>query len=146
MVALRFALVGQELWARFSAATVEVFHRSQRVGSHLRSYQRGVDHDAAGPYADIAPGTCGMDADQPHQLGRLDRRQYLRRGRACAMHERDQETTGCPAASRMSRVISSGWEISERWLDFTSMVLAPMRLAMRRSRSGLIVRSSVETA
>jgi len=36
------ALVGQELWARFSAATVEVFHRSQRVGSHVRSYQRGV--------------------------------------------------------------------------------------------------------
>ena len=36
------ALVGQELWARFSAATVEVFHRGQRVGSHLRSYQRGV--------------------------------------------------------------------------------------------------------
>ena len=41
---------------------------------------------------------------------------------------------------------SSGWEISERWLAFTSMVLAPMRLAMKRSRSGLIVRSSVETA
>jgi len=36
------ALVGQELWARFSAATVEVFHRSQRVSSHLRSYQRGT--------------------------------------------------------------------------------------------------------
>jgi transposase len=36
------ALVGQELWARFSAATVEVFHRGLRVGSHLRSYQRGV--------------------------------------------------------------------------------------------------------
>ena len=36
------ALVGQELWARFSAATVEVFHRSQRVASHMRSYQRGV--------------------------------------------------------------------------------------------------------
>jgi transposase, IS6 family len=52
----------------------------------------------------------------------------------------------CPAASRISRVISSGWEISERWLAFTSMVLAPMRLAMKRSRSGLIVRSSVETA
>jgi hypothetical protein len=52
----------------------------------------------------------------------------------------------CPAASRISRVISSGWEISERWLAFTSMVLAPIRLAMKRSRSGLIVRSSVETA
>jgi transposase len=36
------ALVGQELWARFSAATVEVFHRAQRVSSHLRSYQRGA--------------------------------------------------------------------------------------------------------
>lgn len=36
------ALVGQELWARFSAATIEVFHRSQRVASHVRSYQRGV--------------------------------------------------------------------------------------------------------
>lgn len=35
-------LVGQELWARFSAATVEVFHRSQRVASHIRSYQRGA--------------------------------------------------------------------------------------------------------
>ena len=36
------ALVGQELWARFSAATVEVFHRSQRVATHVRSYQRGM--------------------------------------------------------------------------------------------------------
>jgi transposase len=36
------ALVGQELWARYSAATVEVFHRGQRVGSYPRSYQRGV--------------------------------------------------------------------------------------------------------
>ena len=34
----------------------------------------------------------------------------------------------------------------ERWLAFTSMVLAPIRLAMKRSRSGLMVRSSVETA
>jgi hypothetical protein len=51
----------------------------------------------------------------------------------------------CPAASRISCVISSGWEISERWLAFTSIVLAPIRFAMKRSRSGLIVRSSVET-
>src|SRR5271166_3293502 len=36
------ALVGQELWARFGAATIEVFHRSVRVASHVRSYQRGV--------------------------------------------------------------------------------------------------------
>jgi hypothetical protein len=50
------------------------------------------------------------------------------------------------AASRIKPVITSGWEISETWLAFTSMVLAPMRLAMNRSRSGLMVRSSVETA
>ena len=36
------ALVGQELWARFSAATVEVFHRSVRIASHVRCYQRGA--------------------------------------------------------------------------------------------------------
>lgn len=36
------ALVGQELWVRFSAATLEAFHRSQRVATHVRSYQRGV--------------------------------------------------------------------------------------------------------
>src|ERR1700730_2364902 len=36
------ALVGQELWARFSAATVEVFHRGERIASHVRSYPRGV--------------------------------------------------------------------------------------------------------
>jgi transposase len=36
------ALVGCELWARFGAATVEVFHRGVRVASHVRSYQRGV--------------------------------------------------------------------------------------------------------
>ena len=44
----------------------------------------------------------------------------------------------CPAASRISLVISSGWEISERWLAFTSMVLAPMRFAMKRSRSRIV--------
>src|SRR5260370_9609187 len=42
----------------------------------------------------------------------------------------------CPAASRISRVISSGLEINERWLAFTSMVLPPLRLPIKRSRSG----------
>ena len=35
------ALVGHTVWARYSAATVEVFFRSARVASHVRSYQRG---------------------------------------------------------------------------------------------------------
>ena len=36
------ALVGHSVWARFTAATVEVFFRSERVASHVRSYQRGA--------------------------------------------------------------------------------------------------------
>lgn len=36
------ALVGYGVWARYSAATVEVFFRSERVASHVRSYQRGA--------------------------------------------------------------------------------------------------------
>ena len=49
-------------------------------------------------------------------------------------------------ARRMRRLISSGCEISDRWLESTSIVVALIRLAMKRSRSGLIVRSCVETA
>ena len=48
-----------------------------------------------------------------------------------------------PAASSMRSVISCGWETSDKWLAFNSIVVAPIRLAMNRSRSGLIVRSSV---
>jgi len=36
------ALVGYTVWARFIAATVEVFFRGQRVATHVRSYQRGA--------------------------------------------------------------------------------------------------------
>jgi transposase len=36
------ALVGHTVWARFTAATVEVLFRSQRVTSHVRSYQGGT--------------------------------------------------------------------------------------------------------
>lgn len=35
------ALVGHSVWARYSAATVEIYFRSERVASHVRSYQRG---------------------------------------------------------------------------------------------------------
>jgi transposase len=33
-----FALIGQELWARYTAQTVEVFHRDKRIAAHMRSY------------------------------------------------------------------------------------------------------------
>jgi hypothetical protein len=50
------------------------------------------------------------------------------------------------SASRVRFVIVSGCEISARWLASISIVFAPIRLAMKRSRSGLIVRSWVDTA
>src|SRR5262249_18208060 len=51
-----------------------------------------------------------------------------------------------PAAFRIRFAIVSGCDISETWLAFTSIVLAPIRFAMKRWRSGLMVRSSVDTA
>src|SRR2546430_5649229 len=36
------ALVGHSVWARAPAATVEIFFRSARVATHIRSYQRGA--------------------------------------------------------------------------------------------------------
>ena len=32
-----FTLIGQEMWARFTAQTVEVFHRDSRVATYMRS-------------------------------------------------------------------------------------------------------------
>jgi hypothetical protein len=52
----------------------------------------------------------------------------------------------CPAASTIRPAIASGCDIRDTWLALTSIVLAPMRLAMKRCRSGLIVRSSMDTA
>jgi transposase len=36
------ALVGHQVWARFTASTIEIYFRSQRVATHVRSYQRGA--------------------------------------------------------------------------------------------------------
>jgi transposase len=36
------ALVGHSVWARFTAGSIEVFFRSERVATHTRSYQRGA--------------------------------------------------------------------------------------------------------
>jgi hypothetical protein len=60
------------------------------------------------------------------------------------IYQRDADLRS--AACRIRSVISCGCEMSDKWLACTSIVVAPMRLAMYRSRSGLIVRSSVETA
>jgi transposase len=36
------ALVGHAVWVRYTASTVEIFFRSQRIATHVRSYQRGA--------------------------------------------------------------------------------------------------------
>jgi transposase len=36
-----YQLVGEEIWVRATAMTIEAFHKNTRVGSHVRSYQRG---------------------------------------------------------------------------------------------------------
>src|SRR6266567_4008983 len=49
------------------------------------------------------------------------------------------------AAASMSWVTSAGWATMATWLEGTSMVVAPMRLANRRSASGGIAWSCVAT-
>jgi hypothetical protein len=62
------------------------------------------------------------------------------------VHGRAARARYLPEAPKMSAVISFGCEIRETWLDLSSTVRAPMRAAMKRWSSGLIVRSSLETA
>ena len=35
-----FTLIGQEMWARYTAQMVEVFHRDRRIAAHMRSYMK----------------------------------------------------------------------------------------------------------
>jgi transposase len=35
-----FTLIGQEMWARYTTKTVEVFHRDKRIATHMRSYAK----------------------------------------------------------------------------------------------------------
>src|SRR5271170_416688 len=64
-----------------------------------------------------------------------------------------RQRTGCPcsnydtdlAASRITSSTTLGWESMGTWLDATSVTLAPMRFAAKRSKSGWTVRSWVAT-
>src|SRR5262245_27897503 len=60
--------------------------------------------------------------------------------------QRPYDLSHTASASRIRFVIESGCEISAKWLASISIVFAPIRLAMKRCRSGLIVRSWVDTA
>src|SRR6266700_5696192 len=56
-----------------------------------------------------------------------------------------QAVTAARAAVSMSCTTSCGWETIATWLDGTSTVVAPIRLANRRSASGGIAWSSAAT-
>src|SRR3981189_3451732 len=91
----------------------------------------------------------GGDADIPcHQPNvAFDPIRDIRQPCASTPIELDRGRGSQTASASVIRfVIASGCEISTRWLALISIVFAPIRLAMKRSRSGLIVRSWVETA
>src|SRR6266487_5423599 len=73
-----------------------------------------------------------------HQAGRG------RRSRGAAATGEGHAGTAC-AADSMSRATSSGWDTMATWLEGTSIVVAPMRLANSRSASGGIASSSLAT-
>src|SRR5260370_25715152 len=85
---------------------------------------------------------------------------FISRGWTCSTHRRElrkecfaqltakedaQAVTAACAAALMSCTTSSGWETIATWLDGTSMVVAPMRLANRRWGSGGSAWSSAAT-
>ena len=57
-----YQLVGQQLEARYTATTVEIFHRGIRVASHARSYVAHKAHHDPGTPPQEPPGAPGVDA------------------------------------------------------------------------------------
>ncbi len=60
------------------AARVEVFFRSERVASHVRSYQRGVHTTVRRAHAEVASGARRVVAQAPDPVGRIDRSEHRR--------------------------------------------------------------------
>src|SRR5882672_10397578 len=58
----------------------------------------------------------------------------------------DHHHSLCPAAARIRSAISLGCDTSDKWPASSSTVVAFMRLARNRSRSGLMVWSCLDTA
>src|SRR5262249_54326371 len=64
-----YALVHHELDVRYTAMTVEIFHRGQRVASHARSYKIGSHTTIDAPSAEVASALPGVDAAAIGPLG-----------------------------------------------------------------------------
>src|ERR1700736_4278555 len=64
-----YQLVGRQLEARFTAMTVEIFHRSLRVASSSAQQCRLPAHHQSRASAKESPGASGMDSVPPDSLG-----------------------------------------------------------------------------
>jgi hypothetical protein len=120
--------------------------QKQTLHSHLgmsalppkADIDRCSEHVRLVPGADIETHRRGAGHSAP--IANVDRRAGdTASGRASNLSQ-------MASASRIRFVIASGCEISARWLASISIVFAPIRFAMKRSRSGLMVRSWVDTA
>ena len=74
-----FQLVGQQLDARYTAMTVEIFHRGTRVASHMPQLRCLRRHHHPRTSAQESSGASGVDTLAFDQLGR-NRRSRHRRG------------------------------------------------------------------
>jgi len=63
-----YALIHEHVDARLTAATVEIFHRGQRVAAHRRSFVRG-QHTTDPATCRRPPAPPRVDAFAPHRLG-----------------------------------------------------------------------------
>src|SRR5713226_6042162 len=63
-----YALIHAHVDARLTAATVEIFHRGQRVAAHPQCRPRPAYHRPR-PHAQGPPAPSGVDAVAPHRLG-----------------------------------------------------------------------------
>ena len=65
-----YQLAGQQLEARYTATTVEIFQGGKRVASHARSFGGLPAHDRSRAHAQEPPGASGVDAVTADPLGR----------------------------------------------------------------------------
>lgn len=75
-------LVREEIEARLTERTVELFHRGTRIACHIRSPHARTSHHHPRAHAERAPPLCGLDADAVETRGGGDRPFHGGSGRA----------------------------------------------------------------
>ena len=99
------SLVGARVDVRITASTVEVFHASRRVASHLRDDTRRPPHHRPRAHARVPPPPRRVDPEPHHRLGGEDRPGHRRPGRG---------DPGGPAPSRAGLPLLPGHHAPRR--------------------------------